>query len=57
VKTQLERVICPMCGKNVAARVPAGGDGTGLRPVMHKDRAGARCKGRFALVNVTEVIE
>lgn len=34
-RKRMERVVCPECGKTVAARVPRGGDGTALRPVPH----------------------
>ena len=38
------RVICAVCGKEYAAVVPKGGDGTELRPRSHMG-FGSRCAG------------
>jgi len=39
---------CPICGRAVRGYVPAGGDGTALRPYRHLNLAtGAQCKGRL----------
>ena len=46
----MERVVCPVCGREVAAYVPKGGDGTGLRPRKHRDDDGRDCEGRFDTV-------
>jgi len=45
--TTLERVKCPRCDREVAARVPRGGDGTAVRPVRHNNTEGKPCEGRF----------
>lgn len=40
------RGTCPQCGRDVALRVPKGGDGADLRPVRHnKPDSGERCDG------------
>ena len=45
--SRLLRVRCCQCGKDVAARKPKGGDGTGYRPVKHNDELGRNCIGRL----------
>lgn len=42
-----ERVRCAVCGKEVAGRVPPGGDGSTLIPWWHKAWNGQPCNGRF----------
>lgn len=42
---KLERVICPVCGRGVAGRNPAGGDGSGLRLSRHDMGLGACSAG------------
>lgn len=55
------RIKCPTCGREVGTYVPAGGDGTAVRPIKHQrltpeelatHRAGkqATCPGSYALV-------
>lgn len=51
---RMERVECPECGKEVAAYVPAGGDGSALRPRAHVSDTGLKCSGKHHLVDARE---
>lgn len=35
-RSRLGRVICPCCGREIAAYAPSGGDGSALRIKQHK---------------------
>lgn len=53
-RKRMERVTCPECGKNVAARIPRGGDGSALQPVAHKGpdtKPDHVCPGHWRLVD------
>jgi len=43
----LTRVRCPICGQEVASRVPRGGDGSARHPVLHNGQDGKPCDGRY----------
>lgn len=52
-KRPLDRITCPLCERRVAGFVPAGGDGSAVRPVRHKDLRKwpqPLCEGRFETV-------
>lgn len=51
----LARVTCPVCGREVSARVPRDGDGTGLMPVSHRFE-GQPCDGRFHLMDLSDAV-
>lgn len=52
------RVVCPYCKKTVQARVPAGGDGSAVRPYRHDNADGVRCRGASAtMVEWNEVLD
>lgn len=56
IPVKMERVVCEVCGKTVAARVPRGGDGSALQPVPHKGPGTEPdhvCPGHWQLVEVT----
>lgn len=47
-RAKLERGLCALCGRDVAVRVPRGGDGTMTVPVYHttmRDGIVRRCPG------------
>lgn len=52
---RLARVTCPVCGREVSARVPRDGDGTGLVPVAHRFD-GHPCDGRYHLVDLGDAV-
>ena len=39
MRREFERVICPGCGRVIAAYIPQFGDGSGLRTVKHVDKS------------------
>lgn len=51
------KVKCPCCGREVGTYVPAGGDGSAVRPLNHKDPEGRPCDGRFWDVDLAEAWE
>lgn len=40
-------VRCRECGRNVASRVPPGGDGSTRKPYRHKRPDGSKCDGHL----------
>ena len=42
-----ERVVCRVCGRDYAARVPRGGDGSIVMPRSHDGPEGEPCDGMF----------
>jgi len=54
-----EKIPCPVCGREVSAHIPAGGDGSALRLKPHKDRRGQYhewCEHGFGLVERRSII-
>lgn len=52
-----ERVICPRCGRDVAARCPVGGDGSALRLVQHNANGLGQCSGSHRVYDWSELGE
>lgn len=52
---RLARVTCPVCGREVSARIPRGGDGSGLVPVAHRFN-GVLCDGRRHTVDAKDSV-
>lgn len=41
------RVVCSVCGRAVASRIPRGGDGSLRKPLSHKDADKRWCEGAY----------
>jgi hypothetical protein len=45
-----ERMTCPRCGRPIAAYVPKGGDGSGVRLRRHRTPEGDDCRGSRRII-------